>query len=158
LGVDYVLEGHLQRSGQALRVTAQLLAVESGAALWNDRFQVEASDVFRVQDTIAERAAASLLRSLSRDERRILSHRAERLPLARRDSSHREVLLAFVRCRYLWSRRTESAPDASLVQFQRSLHLDPRYALAISGLADAHNLLGAYGSRVPRVSFERAMA
>ncbi len=148
LGVDYVIEGHLQRAGGALRVTAQLLAVETGAALWNDRFEVEASDVFRVQDAIAERAAASLLRSLSRDERKLL---------ARRDTSVAEARLAYVRGRYLWSRRTESALEASLVQFQRALDLDPRYALAASGLADAYNLLGAYGSRVPRASFERAM-
>ncbi|HEU4385577.1 MAG TPA: tetratricopeptide repeat protein [Anaeromyxobacteraceae bacterium] len=149
LGVDYVLEGHLQRSGQALRVTAQLLEVETGAALWNDRFEVEASDVFRVQDAIAERAAASLLRSLSRDERKLL---------ARRDTAIPEARLAYVRGRYLWSRRTESALEAGVVQFQRALDLDPRYALAASGLADAYNLLGAYGSRVPRASFERAMA
>jgi DNA-binding winged helix-turn-helix (wHTH) protein/TolB-like protein/Tfp pilus assembly protein PilF len=148
LGVDYVIEGHLQRAGDALRVTAQLLAVETGAALWNDRFEVEASDVFRVQDAIAERAAASLLRSLSRDERKLV---------ARRDTSVAEARLAYVRGRYLWSRRTESALEASLVQFQRALDLDPRYALAASGLADAYNLLGAYGSRVPRASFERAM-
>ena len=149
LGVDYVIEGHLQRSGQALRVTAQLLSVETGAALWSDRFEVEASDVFRVQDAIAERAAASLLRSLSRDERKLL---------ARRDTAIPEARLAYVRGRYLWSRRTESALEASVVQFQRALDLDPRYALAASGLADAYNLLGAYGSRVPRASFERAMA
>jgi DNA-binding winged helix-turn-helix (wHTH) protein/TolB-like protein/Tfp pilus assembly protein PilF len=148
LGVDYVIEGHLQRAGDALRVTAQLLAVETGAALWNDRFEVEASDVFRVQDAIAERAAASLLRSLSRDERKLL---------ARHDTSVAEARLAYVRGRYLWSRRTESALEASLVQFQRALDLDPRYALAASGVADAYNLLGAYGSRVPRASFERAM-
>jgi serine/threonine-protein kinase len=148
LGVDYVIEGHLQRAGDALRVTAQLLTVENGAALWSDRFEVEASDMFRVQDAIAERAAASLLRSLSRDERKLL---------ARRDTSVAEARLAYVRGRYLWSRRTESALEASLVQFQRALDLDPRYALAASGLADAYNLLGAYGSRVPRVSFERAM-
>ncbi|HET6411197.1 MAG TPA: tetratricopeptide repeat protein [Anaeromyxobacter sp.] len=149
LGVDYVLEGHLQRSGQALRVTAQLIAVQTGAALWSDRFEVEASDVFRVQDAIAERAAASLLRSLSRDERKLL---------ARRDTAIPEARLAYVRGRYLWSRRTESALEASVAQFQRALDLDPRYALAASGLADAYNLLGAYGSRVPRASFERAMA
>jgi DNA-binding winged helix-turn-helix (wHTH) protein/TolB-like protein/Tfp pilus assembly protein PilF len=149
LGVDYVVEGHLQRSGQVLRVTAQLLAVETGAALWNDHFEVEASDLFRVQDAIAERAAASLLRSLSRDERKLL---------ARRDTAIPEARLAYVRGRYLWSRRTQSALEASIVQFQRALDLDPRYALAASGLADAYNLLGAYGSRVPRASFERAMA
>jgi DNA-binding winged helix-turn-helix (wHTH) protein/TolB-like protein/Tfp pilus assembly protein PilF len=148
LGVDYVIEGHLQRAGDALRVTTQLLVVETGASLWSDRFEVEAPDVFRVQDAIAERAAASLLRSLSRDEQKLL---------ARRDTSVAEARLAYVRGRYLWSRRTESALEASLVQFQRALDLDPRYALAASGLADAYNLLGAYGSRVPRASFERAI-
>ena len=69
LGVDYVLEGHLQRSGATLRVTAQLLSVESGASLWSDRFQVESADLFRVQDVIAESAAVSLLQRLSKDER-----------------------------------------------------------------------------------------
>jgi TolB-like protein/Flp pilus assembly protein TadD len=148
LGVDYVIEGHLQRAGDALRVTTQLLAVETGASLWSDRFEMEASDVFRVQDAIAERAATSLLKSLSRDERKLL---------ARRDTSVAEARLAYIRGRYLWSRRTESALEASLIQFQHALDLDPRYPLAASGLADAHNLLGAYGSRVPRASFERAI-
>ena len=149
LGVDYVVEGHLQRSGRALRVTAQLLTVDTGATVWNDHFEVEASDIFPVQDAIAERAAASLLKSLSGNERKLL---------ARRDTSSPEARLAYVRGRYLWSRRTESALEASVAQFQRALELDPRYALAASGLADANNLLGAYGSRIPRVSFERALS
>jgi DNA-binding winged helix-turn-helix (wHTH) protein/TolB-like protein/Flp pilus assembly protein TadD len=148
LGVDYVLEGHLQRSGRMLRVTAQLLSVRTGASAWSDRFEADASDMFRVQDAIAERAAASLLSNVSRDERRLL---------ARHDTADPEARLAYVRGRYLWSRRTESALEASVLQFRRALELDPRYALAASGLADAYNLLGAYGSRLPRTSFERAL-
>jgi DNA-binding winged helix-turn-helix (wHTH) protein/TolB-like protein/Flp pilus assembly protein TadD len=149
LGVDYVLEGHLQRSGVALRVTAQLLSVESGASLWSDRFQVESGDLFRVQDAIAQSAAASLLERLSKDE-----HSA----LARRDTTVPEANLAYLRGRQLWARRTEAALLASVAQFQRALQLDPRYGLAAAGLADAYNLLGAYGSTLPRASFERALA
>jgi DNA-binding winged helix-turn-helix (wHTH) protein/TolB-like protein/Tfp pilus assembly protein PilF len=149
LGADYVLEGHLQRSGDRLRVTAQMLVVRTGASLWNDRFDVADRDVFQVQDAIAEHAAASLLRNVSRDDRK---------RLARHDTATPEAHLAYARGRYLWSRRTESALKASIVQFQRALELDPRYALAASGLADAYNLLGAYGSQLPRASFDLALA
>jgi DNA-binding winged helix-turn-helix (wHTH) protein/TolB-like protein/Tfp pilus assembly protein PilF len=149
LAVDYVLEGHLQRSGATLRVTAQLLSVESGASVWSDRFMVEIADLFRVQDVIAESAALSLLQRLSKDERQAL---------ARHDTTVPEANLAYLRGRALWARRTEAALGASVAQFQRALQLDPRYALAEAGLADAYNLLGAYGSTLPRASLERAQA
>jgi DNA-binding winged helix-turn-helix (wHTH) protein/TolB-like protein len=149
LRVDYVLEGGLQRIGTRLRVTSQLISVADGSARWGDSFEIDEPDLFRVEDAIAERAAVSLLRRLSEGDRRALS---------RKDSSNPEARIAYRKGRFLWAQADEQALRASVEELERATSLDPGYALAHAGLAEALELLAVYGPADPRVSFQRAGA
>lgn len=147
LGVDYVLEGHTQRLGSQLRVTSQMISVADGSTLWNGRFDIEEPNVFRIEDSIAERAALSLLESLSSNDRKAL---------LRRDTTNHEARVAYQKGRLFWARLTEQGLRAGIEQFQRAVSLDPAYALAYAGLADAYAQLAIYGPVDPRVQFQRA--
>jgi TolB-like protein len=70
LGVRYVLEGSVQRDGTRVRVNAQLIDAQSGAHLWADRFEEDASDLFKLQDQVVARLANSLATNSSRPKRK----------------------------------------------------------------------------------------
>ncbi len=149
LGVDYVLDSRLQRTQGRLRITFQLVAVADGTTRWTDRVEVKDTGLFEAQDVIAERVASSMLERLSREDRRLLRQRETENP-----ESH----LAYLRGRHFWSRRTAAGLATAVAEFQRAIASDPRNAKARAGLADAYNLLAAYGSADPRRSFAQAKA
>jgi TolB-like protein/Tfp pilus assembly protein PilF len=149
LDVDYVLDSRLQRTEGRIRITFQLLSVAAGTTLWTDRIDMPDTGLFQVQDTIAERVASSMLQRLSREDQ---------LLLRRHESENPESHLAYLRGRHFWAKRTEAGLSMSVAEFQRAVALDPRNAAAHAGLADAYNLLAAYGSADPRRAFAQAKA
>jgi TolB-like protein len=72
---DSILEGYMQRQGDRLRVSTRLLDVASGRQLWNGHFDEPFTDIFTVQDAIADRVANALAPQLTPAERRRLHHR-----------------------------------------------------------------------------------
>src|SRR5262249_17511080 len=72
LGVDYVLEGDLQMVGEKTRATARLLRVKDGLAIWTDKCDEKCSDIFTLQDSIAERIAVALAPRLTDEEKKQL--------------------------------------------------------------------------------------
>jgi TolB-like protein/tetratricopeptide (TPR) repeat protein len=149
LGVEYVLDSRLQHGDGKLRITFQLINVADGTTRWADRVETAGPGLFDMQDTIAERVAASMLETLSRDDRRLLR---------RRDTDNPESHLAYLRGRHFWAKRTEGGLATSIVEFRRAMALDPANAAAYAGLADAYNLLAAYGAADPQQSFSQAKA
>jgi len=147
LGVDYVLDSRLQRLEGRLRITFQLVAVADGTTRWTDRVEAKDIGLFEAQDAIAERVASSMLERLSREDRRLLR---------KHDTKNPESHLAYLRGRHYWSRRTEAGLLLAVTEFQRAIALDARNAAARAGLADANNLIAAYGSAEPRSAFARA--
>ena len=151
LGVDAVLEGNLQRDGERVRVTVQLLRVSDGASLWSGKFDQPYRDLFTLEDAIGGQIAQRLVLDLTAPER-------ERL--RRRYTENAEAWQAYLRGRYLWSRRTPEAHHKAIVEFEEAARIDPNYALAYAGLADAYALLGSNPNQeVPRAeAMERARA
>ena len=147
LDTDLVLEGHLQRARDRVRVTAQLIDVRAGSTLWTGTFDERFTDIFALQDALATKVVASISMSLSQQEMR---------QLIRRDTSNQDAYEAYLKGRYFWGKRTEKALEQSISYFEQAIAMDPRYALAYAGLADAFNLVGAYGSVAPREAFVRA--
>lgn len=135
LGVSFVLDGRIQRAGGMLRVTAQLLEVESGVTRWAQVFDEKSTDVLALQDKLTERVAEALLPHLSRDER-------ERL--AKRGTDDPEAFEAYLRGRYHWSTFTEEGFAKAITCYYRAIAIDPDFALAYTGVADYHNWLGVY--------------
>ena len=138
LGVDYIVDGSLQRSGAHLRATAQLLSIGEGITRWAEQFDEHATDVLQIEDSISERVVLALLPQLTRDEKRQLSKRGT-------DSS--EAFEAYLRGRYYWNSYTESGLAKALECYNYAIELDPKYALAYTGIADYYNWLGVFGIR-----------
>ena len=133
LGVDAVLEGRIQRSGDRIRVTVQLVSARDGASLWTEKFDEELANVFALQDAIAARVARGLAPVLD----------GETLGPAARPTDSATAYDAYLRGRYLWSKRTTESVRASIAHFQAAIDADPNFALAYAGLADAYSIQAA---------------
>lgn len=143
LGVDAVLEGSLQVDGQRLRVSARLLQVSDGRALWSDDFDEPMASLFELQDAVARKVVAALAVRLSPEQEQRVSRPATRSMAAYQH---------YVNGLYLWQRRDPGAA----AQFEAALQEDPQYALAWSGLAGALASQAVYGYAPPQAVFPRA--
>jgi DNA-binding winged helix-turn-helix (wHTH) protein/TolB-like protein/Tfp pilus assembly protein PilF len=146
LGVDAVLDGKVQRAGEQVRVTVQLVRVRDGATLWADKFDGQFSNIFRIQDAISEQTAAALTLRLSNDERaRTRKHYTE----------NAEAYQAYLKGRYFWNKRTPEGFRKGVEYFRRAIEVDPAYALAYAGLADCYVRLGDRGGAEERGAVAR---
>ena len=130
LGVRYVLEGSVQRDQNRMRVNAQLIDAQSGAHLWADRFEEDASDLFKLQDQVVARLANSLGYELVK---------AEAAKGAR--STNPDANDLFMRGLALTNEQSQHSKDrnnASRTFFEQALAIDPNNAAAIAGVAETY--------------------
>ena len=132
LGVESVLDGSIQRWGDRLRVTARLVRVADGATLWVGTLDEMYTDVFAVQDAIAERVVAALALQLDA---------AERKGLTRRYTESAEAYDLYLKGRYHWNKLIPPEIATSISLFTRAIDADPTYALAYAGLQEAYRSL-----------------
>lgn len=121
LGVDFVVEGSLRRTGKALRVTAQLIDANSGHHIWAERYDRDLDDIFTVQD------------ELVRDIVGVLRQQIDHLGLQRAQRKGTENLSAYehvLRGRAHYDKMTAAGDLAALECLRRAIELDPNYALA----------------------------
>ena len=138
LNVRTLLEGSVRRSGGRLRITAQLVDVANGYHLWSQRYDREVKDMFAIQEEIAHSIAETLEVSLDSDAQSFTSG----------GTNNVEAFKFYVRGRgFLFQRgqRLLAAVDC----LKKAVTLDPGYALAWSGLADAYHMSGFYGLTPP---------
>lgn len=133
LKTDAVLEGALQRAENRLRVNLRLWDARDGAQLWQDSFDSAEADFFNLQDTIAARVTQSLVSELLETDREILT---------RRHTDDPEAFRAYIRGRAVLDAKNPDNFERAIDEFQRAAALDPTFALAYVGLADALTLLG----------------
>jgi DNA-binding winged helix-turn-helix (wHTH) protein/TolB-like protein len=129
LRVDSVLDGTIQRTGDQVRVTVRLWSVRDGRTIWGDQLDEKFTGIFAVEDAIAERLASALALQLSPQERR---------QLTRRYTENAEAHRAYLRGVYFSRMRTTESFDKAVEEFHHAIALDPTYALAYAGLADAY--------------------
>ncbi len=141
LKVATVLEGSVRKAGSKLRVTAQLINVADGYHLWSERYDRAMTDVFAIQDEIGRAIADRLQVTLGATPGRALVTPAT----ANLDAYH-----LYLKGRFCWAQRGLALKQA-VECFSRALALDPHYALAHAGLADAYTLLTEYGMVPPNV-------
>jgi serine/threonine protein kinase len=135
LNVACVLEGSVRRSGETLRVTAQLVNVASGFQLWSERYDREMTDVFRIQDQIVTSIAEALVPALTGKAR----------PSVRRGTENIEAYELYLKGRHYWHQRSPATVRVAIQSFERAIGLDEGYALAYCGLADCYGILRVYG-------------
>lgn len=135
LKADAVLEGTLQHNGERVRVTVQMLDVETGKILWGQSFDENFADIFSLQDTVSADVAQSLQVKLSNEEQKeIRKHSTENL----------ETYQAYLRGRYFWNKRDNESLKKGIEYFEQAVKLDPNYALPFSGIADSYLVLDYY--------------
>jgi adenylate cyclase len=145
LGVRYVLEGSVQRDGTRVRVNAQLIDARSGAHLWADRFEEDASDLFKLQDQVVARLANSLGYELvkAEAEKGGRSQIPDAIDLAMRGQALLQQITP-----------TKDNNDAARALFEQALKIDPNYAAALAGNASTYVADFAYGWTNPQTDYE----
>ena len=149
LGVESVLDGSLQRWGDRIRVNARLVSVSNGAALWTGTFDEKFTGVFAVQDAISERVTGALALRLSDEEKNRLT---------KRYTENIEAYQLYLIGRYHLLKLTPTELRKGIEYFQRALEIDPTYALAYGGLAEAYRASSISGDMPPRDVFPKAKA
>jgi TolB-like protein/Tfp pilus assembly protein PilF len=151
LKVDAVVEGTVLRSGEQVRITAQLIRATSDEHLWAESYQGDLRDALQLQEKVA-RAIADRIRVNVTSQERALLEDAKPVNPAAYD--------AYLRGRYFWNKRTEQGMKKAIEYFDQAIANDPKYAQAYSGLADSYALLGdwEYGALSPEEAFPKAEA
>jgi serine/threonine protein kinase/tetratricopeptide (TPR) repeat protein len=135
LDVNKVLEGSVQKAGNRLRITAQLINVADGYHLWSERFDRKIDDVFAIQDEISLAIVDNLKINLLK---------GEKTKLIKRHTNDPEAYNFYLKGRYFYNKRTEEDTKRSIEYFEQALAKDSGFALAYAGLADAYSNFGFY--------------
>ena len=146
LNVGTVLEGSIRKSGNRIRMTAQLINVEDGYHIWSQTFDRELDDVFALQDEVASAIAASLVESFAGLEQKHASR-----------TNDFAAAEAFRTGRLHWWRRSPDELQKAITFFAKALEHDPRFAPAYAAMADSWMLLSLYGNLTNSKATSRAM-
>ncbi len=138
LGVISIVEGTVRRSGNRLRVSAQLTNASNGRMMWTDTYELEADDLFAVQDSLTQSIVSALKVRLAPVQS------SSGASATARGTDNLEAYDLYLRGRYLWQRRGEVALRQSINFFQKAIELDPNFARAHAGLAMSASVLPMY--------------
>jgi eukaryotic-like serine/threonine-protein kinase len=131
LGVDAILSGTVQRSGDRVRTTVQLVHVASGRTVWSEKFDQTFTDIFGVQDTISDNVARSLALNLTGGEQK---------QLAKRYTTNADAYGEYLMGLYFWNTRSKDGLEKAIDHFGRAVEKDPNFALAYALMADCYYL------------------
>jgi len=149
LAVAAVLHGHVQVQQDHVRVTARLLDVRNGSALWSGQFDERLSEFFAMQDSLAQQVVEALSLDLSEDARR---------RLYRRETENVEAWQLYLNARYHWDRKSDDGFRRAIEFYSAAMELDPQFALPAAGLADVWAVFGVFNIMPPVAAFSAARA
>ncbi len=135
LSVDTALTGRVQQRGDTLVVHADLVNLVEGSQLWGEKYNRKLTDLMAVEEEIAKAISEKIRPRLTAE----VQHR-----LMRRSTDNPQAHQVYLRGRYFWNKRTKEALNQGIEYFQQAIELDPKYALAYTGLADSYRLLAYY--------------
>lgn len=144
INADAVLEATLQRSDNRLRINARLLRVADGSLIWSASFDENETDLFKLQDALSLQLTQSLGARLNPTDLELLT---------KRDTQNREAFKVYWRGRFFLEKRD---PEKAIAQFQEALILDPSYAVAYAGLADAYIWQASFTSGADKELYGKA--
>jgi TolB-like protein/DNA-binding winged helix-turn-helix (wHTH) protein/Flp pilus assembly protein TadD len=151
LNVDAVVEGTVLRSGDKVRITAQLIDASTDEHLWSQSYEGELRDTLALQNRVAGAIADQIRINLTPQEQAALKNVKVVNP---------EAYESYLKGRYFWNKRTAEGLKVALAYFNQAIDEDPNYAQAYSGLADTYALLGdwQYAVMTPKEAFPKAKA
>jgi len=137
LRVRAVLEGSVRRTADRLRITAQLVDANHGHYLWSETYERELKDLFAVQDEISSAIVGAL---------RIKPTGPAGRSLVTRYTENLQAYHLYLKGRFYWNKRTEEDFYKALGFFEQAIQIEPNYAPAFAGIADAYIMLGEHGA------------
>jgi tetratricopeptide (TPR) repeat protein len=149
LRVDGVVEGTVLRSGDRVRITAQLVSAPNDKHLWAKSYEGDLRDTLALQNQVARSIATEVRIELTPHEKDVLEATKRVNP---------EAYEAFLKGRYFWNKRTADGLKKAINYFNQAVEKDPNYAPTYAGLADAYALAGdwQYGVLAPREAYAKA--
>jgi TolB-like protein/DNA-binding winged helix-turn-helix (wHTH) protein/Flp pilus assembly protein TadD len=151
LNVDAMVEGSVSRSGDRVRVAAELIDARTDKHIWAESYDEDIRDTLALQSKVT-RAIAEQIRATVNPQ--------EQLTLAKSKTVDPDAYEAYLKGRYFWNKRTGEGLRTAIEYFKRAIVIDPVYAEAYSGLADSYSVAGdwKYGMIPPRQAFPLATA
>lgn len=135
LNVNHILEGSVRRAGDKVRISAQLINAENGYRLWYERYDREITDIFAIEDEIAEQITGALQVTL-------VKSRGE--PGGTLTSTEATAYQLYLQGRQFFQQHRRKSLEIALQNFARAIEVTPDYAQAYAGMADCHSFLSLY--------------
>lgn len=149
LGVRAVLIGRLLKRDDSLIVKLELVDSNDGSHLWGEQYTRELSDMLTLEREISAEIS---------DHLRLKLNSAQKKSLTKGITENSEAYQLYLKGRYHWNKRTEEGIRKSIEYFELAIALDPKFALAYAGLADAYNMMASYSTKPLATPFLRAKA
>jgi TolB-like protein/DNA-binding winged helix-turn-helix (wHTH) protein/tetratricopeptide (TPR) repeat protein len=149
LGVDAVVEGTVTRSGDRVRITAQLIDGRSDRHLWAESYERDLRDVLVLQNEVSGDIAKEI---------QIKVTNPEKSPLASARPVSPEAHEAYLKGRYFWNKRSEEGVRKGIDYFEQATRIDPNYAVAYAGLAESYIVLNGHRFLPPTQAFPKVHA
>jgi TolB-like protein/Tfp pilus assembly protein PilF len=146
LNVDRILEGSVRKSGNRVRITAQLINAADGYHIWSENYDRDVTDIFEVQDEISNIIANKLRENLSTS--------AHNETLVKVPTRNLEAYTLFLKGLYFYNKLTPADSRKAIECFENAIQLEPGYALAYAMAAMCYTVLGATGQMLPGTAFE----
>lgn len=134
LNVDSVVEGTVLRSGDRVRITAELVQVATDRHLWAETYESQLGDILTLQSHVASAIV---------NEIRVKLTPEDQVRLAITHPVSTQSYESYLKGRYYWNKRSQEGLTKAIDYFQLAIEKDPNYALAYAGLADCYSIIGS---------------
>jgi TolB-like protein/Flp pilus assembly protein TadD len=147
LGVSAVLTGRIQKRGDSLMISVELVDVRNNKLLWGEQYDRKMADLLATQREIATTIAQKLELKLSGDDSK---------GITKRYTNSNEAYQLYLKGRYSFAKRTKDDMQRAIEYFQRAIDLDPNFALAYARISEAYGSMPAYPYLRPNEAFPKA--
>ncbi len=147
LDVEKMLEGSVRKSGQRIRITAQLINVTDSSHLWSKSFNREMEDIFAIQDEISLAIV---------DKLKIKLLGKEKQGLVKRHADNQEAYSFYLKARYFFNKLNPGGFEKAIENFEQAIEKDPNNAAAFAGLADSYWYSSIWGNLPPHQTYPKA--
>ena len=157
LNVDTVLEGSVRKSGNKIRVTAQLINAADGYHIFSEVYDRDLTDIFAIQDEIALNIVDKLQAKINGNNGSGIQQEPEKHVLVKNYTQNMDAYQLFLKGRHYWNKWSVNGTQQAIKYFNEAIDLEPNFALPYSGLAVCYSFLGAIWKQInPRESYQKA--
>src|SRR5215471_13661429 len=147
LGVTDIMQGSVEKAGEKFRIAVRLIDAKNNSEAWSQSYDRAFSQIANLESEVARQAAGVLGLKLTEPEKRAIEKPATTNPLANE---------AYLKGRYVWLQRNTDSFRQAKEYFEQAIALDPNYAQAYAGLADAYQFLGAFDPPKSKENYDKA--